>query len=84
MGTLNETRLLRNTDGVDYLGYMAAARDFSRFPNDFGKVLTTLKRRKNQFLPLVDLPCAMALAAPRVEELEHFINRFEEECFGMF
>ena len=84
MGSLNETRLLRNADGVDYLGYMAVARDFSRFPNNYGKVLSTLKRRKEQFLPIVDLPYAKELAAPRVEELEHFISRFEEECYGMF
>jgi len=84
MGNLNETRLIRNADGVDYLGYMAAARDFSRFPNDFSKVLATLKRRKEQFLPIIDLPYAKELAAPRVEELEHFINRFEEECYGIY
>ena len=82
MGSLNETRLIRNADGVDYLGYMAVARDFSRFPNDFNKVLNTLKRRKAQFLPIIDLPYAKELAAPRVEELEHFISRFEEECYG--
>jgi len=72
------------TEMVDYLGYMAAARDFSRFPNDFNKVLATLKRRKAQFLPIIDLPYAKELVAPRVEELEHFINRFEEECYGIF
>jgi len=84
MGTENETKLLRNADGVDYLGYMAAARDFSRFPNDFGTVLALLKRRKQEFFPIVDLPYAKELAAPRVEELEHFIRRFEEECYGIF
>ena len=83
-GNHNETRLIRNADGVDYLGYMAAARDFTKFPGDFGKALTTIKRRKEQFFPIIDLPYAKELAAPRVEELEHFINRFEEECFGIF
>jgi len=84
MGNHNETHLIRNADGVDYLGYMAAARDFSRFPNDFKKVLNTLKRRKAQFLPIIDLPYAKELAAPRVDELEHFITRFEEECYGIY
>lgn len=84
MGSLNETRLIRNADGVDYLGYMAVARDFSRFPNDYGKVLATLKRRKGQFLPIVDLPYAKELAAPRIIELEHYICRFEEECYGVY
>jgi len=43
-----------------------------------------LKRRVDQFLPIIDLPYAKELAAPRVEELEHFIRRFEEECYGIF
>ena len=84
MGKLNETRLIRNADGVDYLGYMAAARDFSRFPNDFNKVLNTLKRRKAQFLPIIDIPYAKELADPRIKELENFIERFEDECYGIY
>ena len=84
MGNLNETRLIRNADGVDYLGYMAVARDFAKFPDDFNKVLTTLKRRKSQFFTIIDLPHAKELAVPRLEELEHFISRFEEECYGIY
>ena len=83
MGTHKETKLIRNADGLDYLGYMAAARDFAKFPNDFAKVLAALKRRKEQFYTIIDLPYAKELAAPRLEELEHFINRFEEECYGI-
>jgi len=83
-GSHNETLLIRNADGVDYLGYMAVARDFAKFPGDFGKALATIKRRKEQFLPIVDLPYAKELAAPRVEELEHFIKHFEEECYGVY
>ena len=84
MGSGNETRLIRNADGVDYLGYMAVAKDFTKFPGDFGKVLITLKRRKEQFLPIVDLPYAKELAVPRLEELKQFIIRFKEECYGIF
>ena len=84
MGKHVEARLIHSADGVDYLGYMAVARDFSKFPYDFGKALTALKRREEQFLTIIDLPCAKELAAPRVVELEHFIRRFEEECYGIF
>ena len=84
MGSHNETRLIRNADGIDYLGYMAVARDFTKFPGDFGKALATIKRRKEQFFPIIDFPYAIELATPRVKELEHFINRFEEECYGIF
>ena len=63
------------------------------FPNNDAKVLATLKRcesfcdakrRKEQFLPIIDLPYAKELAAPRVEEMERFIIRFEEECYVVF
>ena len=84
MGKHSETRLIRNADGVDYLGYMAVARDFAKFPGDFGKALETLKRRRDQFFPIIDLPYAIELAKPRIDELCHFIARFEEECFGIF
>jgi hypothetical protein len=84
MGSHIETQLIRNADGINYLGYMAVTRDFAKFPGDFGKALTIIKRRKDQFFPIIDLPYAKGLAAPRVEELEHLINRFEEECFGIF
>ena len=66
------------------MGYMAVARDFAKFPGDFGKALAALKRRKEQFYAIIDLPCAIGLAAPRVDELERFITRFEEECLGVF
>jgi HD superfamily phosphodiesterase len=79
LGSFNETRLLRNADGVDYLGYVAAARDIVKSPNDFAKALELLKSRKEQFYPMIDLPFALELAAPRIEEREHFIARFEEE-----
>jgi len=84
LGIYDETRLIRNADGVDYLGYMAVARDFTKFPDDYMKVLTTLKRRKEQFYTIIDLPYAKELANSRVQEMEHFIMRFEEECYGIY
>ena len=84
MGEYNETRLVRNADGIDYLGYMAVARDFSKQPNEMRKAIAALKKRIEQFYPLVDYKYALELAAARVEELNLFITRFEEESFGMY
>ena len=84
IGTFNETRLIRNADGVDYLGFMAVARDFSTWPTDMKKAVEALKRRKKMFLPLIDLEYAKILAASRVDELDIFIRRFEEESFGIY
>lgn len=33
-GTANETKLLRNADAIDYLGFIAVARDFSKQHSD--------------------------------------------------
>ena len=84
MGEHIETRLIRNADGVDYLGYTAVARDFSKQPNDMQKAIAMLKKRKEQFFSIIDLEFAKSLAAPRVVELENFISKFEEESFGLY
>lgn len=84
MGEHTETRLIRNADGVDYLGYMAVARDFSKQPNDMKKAIDILKKRKEQFYSIIDYNYAKELAAPRLNELENFISRFIEESFGMY
>ena len=84
MGGRVETRLIRNADGVDYLGYMAVARDFSKQPQDMRKAISMLKKRKEQFYSIIDLEYAKGLAAPRLVELENFINKFEEESFGLY
>ncbi|MCL2518717.1 MAG: hypothetical protein FWF15_09160 [Oscillospiraceae bacterium] len=84
MGEYNETKLIRNADGVDYLGYMAVARDFSKQSNDMRRAIVALKKRIEQFYPLVDYKYALELAEPRVAELEEFIARFEEESYGIY
>ncbi|MDR3644442.1 MAG: HD domain-containing protein, partial [Clostridia bacterium] len=65
LGTHAETRLLRNADGIDYLGFMAVARDFSKFSKDMRKAVAMLHKRLNLFAPLADLDSARELAAPR-------------------
>ena len=84
MGDHVETRLIRNADGVDYLGYMAVARDFSKQPQDMRKAMAMLKKRKEQFFSIIDFESAKEFAAPRMAELEDFISRFEEESFGLY
>lgn len=84
MGEHNETRLIRNADGLDYLGFMAVARDFSKQPNDMKKAIDTLKKRKEQFYSIIDYDYAKEIAAPRLDELDTFINKFIEESFGLY
>ncbi len=84
LGQYNETRLIRNADGLDYLGCMAVARDFSKQPKDLRRAMAALRGRYDSFAPLIDLDSARELAAPRIAELELFIRRFEEESFGIY
>ena len=84
MGKYNETRLIRNADGIDYLGFMAVARDFVKQPKDMNKAMAALKKRETMFAPLIDLESAREMAEPRITELNHFIGRFEEESFGIY
>ena len=84
MGTRVETRLIRNADGLDYLGFMAVARDFVKSPDSMKKAVAALRNRKDQFLPLVDLESAKAMAKPRIAELDLFLLRFEAESFVVY
>ncbi|HML47920.1 MAG TPA: HD domain-containing protein [Clostridia bacterium] len=84
MGTHAETRLIRNADSLDYLGFMAVARDFVKSPESMKKAVAALRKRKEKFFPLVDLESAKAMAGPRVAELDLFLDRFEAESFGIY
>lgn len=84
LGRFDETRLIRNADGIDYLGYMAVARDFSKNGKNMKKAMAELRKRKATFGPLVDLDAAKEIAAPRLRELDEFIARFEEESHGIY
>ena len=84
LGQYNETKLIRNADAIDYLGYMAVARDFSTYSKDMKQAISALKRRKEMFVPLIDIDYAKYLAAPKIERLDHFISLFEEESFSIY
>ena len=84
LGRFAETRLIRNADGIDYLGYMAVARDFAKNGKDMKKAMAELRKRKTMFGSLVDLDAAREIAAPRLRELDDFIARFEEESHGIY
>lgn len=84
MGEHTETRLIRNADGLDYLGFVAVARDFSKQPNDMKKAIAALEKRKEQFYSIIDYNYAKKIATTRLEELDTFISRFIEESFGIY
>lgn len=83
-GTANETILVRNADAVDYLGFIAVARDFSKQPNEMTKAVAALKKHLAGFSALLELDSAIRMAGPRIKKLEAFLKEFEEETFGLY
>jgi len=83
-GTANETKLLRNADAIDYLGFMAVARDFSKKPDDMSKAVAALKKHLTEFSNLLELESAIRMAQPRIEKLKTFLTEFEKESFGLY
>ena len=84
MGTANETMLLRNADAIDYLGFMAAARDFSKQPKEMQKAVAALKKHREGFAALLEMESAKGMAEPRIRKLDLFLTEFEEESFGLY
>ncbi|MDD2561883.1 MAG: hypothetical protein PHG11_06115 [Eubacteriales bacterium] len=61
-GSAKETILLRNADAIGYLGFMAAARDFSKQPGDMKKAMAALKKHRKEFASLLELESALSMA----------------------
>ncbi len=83
-GTANETKLVRNADAVDYLGFIAAARDFSKHHSDMTKAIAALRGHLASFSSLLELDAAIRMAEPRIRKLESFLSEFEQETFGLY
>jgi len=83
-GMANETKLLRNADAVDYLGFMAVARDFSKHHNEMAKAVAALKKHLDSFSALLEFESAKRMAEPRINKLKNFLHEFEQESFGLY
>lgn len=83
-GLANETKLLRNADAIDYLGFIAVARDFSKQPNEMTKAVAALRKHLNDFTALLELDSALYMAEPRIKKLESFLFEFEQESYGLY
>ncbi|NLL38807.1 MAG: HD domain-containing protein [Clostridiales bacterium] len=84
LGEFNETMLLRNANAVDFLGFIAAARVFSRHHMDMSAALTELKKHREEVASLPELKSALFMAGPRIKKLDYFIAAFEAETFGIY
>lgn len=83
-GTANETMLLRNADAIDYLGFMAVARDFSKQPIEMSRAVAALKKHRREFAALLELQSAVRMAEKRIQNLDLFLSEFEIESLGIY
>ena len=83
-GTANETMLLRNADAIDYLGFIAVARDFSKQPNEMNRAIAALNKHRKDFAALLELASAVRMAETRMKNLDFFLSEFEQESFGIY
>jgi len=83
-GKTNETKLLRNADAIDYLGFITVARDFSKQPNEMSKAVAAIKKHLNDFTALLEFDSALHMAEPRIKKLKLFLSEFEQESYGLY
>lgn len=79
-----EAILLRDADGLDFLGVVGVLRDVSKNPRDMRKAYQEIRRRREMVPGLLSLEKAQAIAAERVQEMDDLLARFEDETFGCF
>jgi len=79
-----EAVLLSDADGLDFLGFIGVARDFSKNAKDLRVAYRSVKARREKVPKLLILEKAKAMAAERIARLDGFLAGFEEETGGFF
>ena len=79
-----ESVLLRDADALDFLGVVGICRDFSKNPLDLRKALQAARQRQEKLPAMLSLEKARAIANERVEEMDRFLSKFEEDSFGLY
>lgn len=79
-----EAQLLSDADALDFLGVVGILRDFSKQPKALRAAYETVQKRKASLPGQLCLQKSRQVAARRLQEMEDFLARFEEESFGFF
>lgn len=80
-----EATILRDADILEQLGAMGILRAVSKVGRDtrfatFSQIVPTLRKALETLPPLIRLPAAQTLAAPRIQVLRDFLNAIESEA----
>lgn len=79
-----EASLLRDADGLDFLGAVGVLRDFSKNPRDLRAAFEQVRKRREKVPGMLQLDRAKAMGAERVKQMDDLLADFEAESFGCF
>jgi uncharacterized protein len=79
-----EATLLRDADGLDFLGVVGVLRDFSKNPRDLRAAYEQVKKRRLAVPPMLYLDRARTMAEKRIHEMDALLKQFEAGSFGFF
>ena len=79
-----EATLLRDADGLDFLGAVGVLRDFSKNPRDLRLAYEQVKKRRVAVPPMLHLDRSKAIAEKRVREMDALLEQLEADSFGCF
>jgi uncharacterized protein len=79
-----EAALLRDADGLDFLGAVGVLRDFSKNPRDMRSAFEQVRKRRDKVPAMLQLESARALGAMRVKRMDDLLEQFEAETYGCF
>jgi len=79
-----EAQLLSDADALVFLGVIGILRDFGKKPKALWDSDDTTRKRMAKLPGLLCLEKSRQIAAERLQEMEHVLQRFEQESFGCF
>jgi uncharacterized protein len=79
-----EARLLSDADGIDFIGTIGFAREFSTKPRELKKAFESAKARIDKVKAVICIEESEPIVKERIERMTLLFKQFEEETWGLF
>lgn len=79
-----EALLLRDSDAIDFLGFIGITRDITRAPRDIKKGIVSVQTHREKLPGILTLNSSRKFAEERIKEMDIFLNRFFSESFSCY